>query len=282
METRPDCIPCLVRHTRELARENLPGHAQEPFFNAVMDRLSSFDRTNAPPLFAREMYDLLESMAGISDPYAEKKSFSNMRALELLPRLEEVISASADPLGTALRIAAAGNIIDFGIHDAPCMEIEETVRRSLETPFAVDATAELLKRLRQGATVLYIGDNAGEIVFDRLFIERIGPGRVTFAVRSAPIINDATILDARQAGLTEICDVVESGSPVSGTPLHLCTREFRERFSMADVVISKGQGNFETLSGSGREVFYLLMVKCPVIAAEIEAPMGSFIALKEG
>jgi damage-control phosphatase, subfamily I len=282
METRPDCIPCLVRHTRELARENLPEHAREPFFNAVMDRLAVFDPKNAPPLFAREMYDVLGAMAGITDPYAEKKAFSNRRAQELVPRLEHIISCSDDPLGTSLRIAAAGNVIDFGIHDAPCMEIEETVRQSLLAPFAVDFTAELRERLRGAERVLYIGDNAGEIVLDRLFIERIGRSCVTFAVRSAPIINDATLADARQAGLLEICTVVESGSRVSGTPLHCCNDAFRDLFFSSDVVISKGQGNFETLFGSGREVFYLLMVKCPVIAVEIGAPMGSFIALKEG
>lgn len=282
MRTRPECIPCLVRHTRELARDNLPGHAREPFFAAVMERLSAFDHSNAPPLFAREMYDVLKHMAGVIDPYAEKKDLSNRRALELVPRLEKLISSSEDPLDTAMRIAAAGNIIDFGIHDATCLEIEETVERSLHAPFAVDFTLELRERLATARSVLYIGDNAGEVVMDRLFIERIGGERVTFAVRSAPIINDATLVDARQAGLTKVCAVVESGSEVSGTPLHLCTDAFRELFFSSPLVISKGQGNFETLFGSGREVFHLLMVKCPVIAAEIPAPMGSFIALKEG
>lgn len=282
METGPECIPCLLRHARELARNNLPGPDREPFHQAVMDCLARFDRRMPPPLFAGEMYRVLERMAGIRDPYAQQKAFSNRRALELVPGLERLISSFPDPLEAGMRIAAAGNIIDFGIHDAPCLELEKTAERSLRAPFAVDSTAELFCRLRGGGSVLYIGDNAGEIVLDRLFIQVMRPARVVFAVRSAPIINDATLLDARQAGLTEVCEVVESGSRVSGTPLDLCTDEFRELFFSCDTVISKGQGNFETLFGSGREVFYLLMAKCPVIASRIGAPMGSFIALKEG
>lgn len=282
METGPECIPCLLRHTRDLARNNLPGPDREIFYEAVMDLLARFDRKNPPPLFAGEMYRVLERMAGIPDPYAEQKASSNRRALALVPTLEKVISSSSDPVEAAMRIAVAGNIVDFGVHDAPDCGLEETVERALRTPFAVDCTAELLPRLRGGGSVLYIGDNAGEIVLDRLFIQRISPARVTFAVRSAPIINDATLPDARQAGLTGVCEVVESGSPVSGTPLELCTEEFRELFFSCGTVISKGQGNFETLSGSGREVFHLLVAKCPVIASRTGAPLGSFIALKEG
>jgi len=282
METGPECIPCLLRHARDLARNNLPGPDREIFYMAVMDRLSRFDRKNPPPLFAGEMYRVLERMAGIPDPYAGQKDSSNRRALRLVSRLEKVISSFPDPVEAALRIAVAGNIVDFGVNDAPGCGLEETVDRALRSRFAVDCTAELLMRLRGEGSVLYIGDNAGEIVLDRLFIQRIRPSRVIFAVRSAPIINDATILDARQAGLTGVCTVVESGSPVSGTPLELCTEEFRELFFSSGIVISKGQGNFETLSGSGREVFHLLVAKCPVIASRTGAPMGSFIALKEG
>ncbi|HNY64985.1 MAG TPA: ARMT1-like domain-containing protein [Deltaproteobacteria bacterium] len=282
MQTRPDCIPCLVRHARELARDNLPEHDREPFFEAVMERLAAFDLENPPPLFARVMYDVLQGMSGTADPFARRKVESNRRALELVPRLEKMISDAPDPLDASLRMATAGNIIDFGIHDATCLRIEDTVHRALTTPFAIDSTPELGKRLREARSVLYIADNAGEIVLDMLFIRRIGPEKVTCAVRSAPIINDATLADARQAGLTELCRVVSSGSNVSGTPLGICTDGFRELFFSADVVISKGQGNFETLAWCGREVFYLLMVKCPVISAEVGVPLGSFVAPKRG
>ncbi len=279
MRTFPDCIPCLERHARELAAEHLPEGARGPFIKAVLRSIDAFDMNNPPPVFALLMYDMLRDMAGIYDPYAENKRLFNRKALDLYPRLKDIITGSSDPLDTGLRLAVAGNIIDFGTDAGHGIPIEETIARALHSRFAFDDRQLLFSRLQNAKTVLYIADNAGEIVFDRLFIEAIGPERVICAVRSAPIINDATIQDAEEAGLTDICRVMESGSRASGTLLDLCSPEFRSLFSSADLVISKGQGNFETLEGSGREIFHLLMVKCPVIAREIGAAMGSFIAL---
>ncbi len=271
-----------MKHAGELASENLPAHTRNAFISDIRDRIGRFDFDNPPPLFALEMYGVLKIMAGTDDPYAEHKALYNRKALALYPRFKEMVSGSADPLDAALRIAVAGNIIDFGIHDANDIRIEETVQASLGAVFFHDDTKELKERLKSLNSVLYIADNAGEIVMDKLFIEQIGPGRVTCAVRSAPIINDATKLDAEQAGLDSICTVIASGSKASGTPLGLCSDEFRSIFASADVVIAKGQGNFETLAPTGRDVFHLMMVKCPVISRETGAPLGSFLAMKKG
>ncbi len=282
MRTHHECIPCLVRHAHELAEENLPAHARDDFVTDIRNRIGRFDFDNPPPIFAMEMYGVLKRMTGTDDPYAEHKARYNRKALALYPLLEKMISGSADPLDTALRIAVAGNIIDFGVHDKSNIEIEETVQASLQAVFFLDHTEELKERLKRCRRVLYIADNAGEIVMDRLFIEQIGPKRVTCAVRSAPIINDATKLDAAQSGLDKVCTVIGSGSKASGTPLSLCNDEFGSIFVSSDVVIAKGQGNFETLTSTGRDVFHLLMAKCPVIARETGAPLGSFLAVKKG
>jgi len=181
-------------------------------------------------------------------------------------------------------MAVAGNIIDFGLGAHGCEEIavEDTIMNALDSPFAVNDIPELIERLGDAEHILYVADNAGEIVLDRIFIEHIGPDRVTCAVRSAPVINDATLTDAAQAGLDRLCRVIPSGSEAPGTPLSLCSEEFLECFAAADLVISKGQGNFETLDAPGREVFHLFMVKCPVVSQEVDVPMGSFMAMKRG
>lgn len=280
MQTYPECTPCLVRHAGELARDNLPNHARQAFMNEVMAAVDGFDRRKAPPFFAREMYDLLRRRSGIADPYAERKAHSNMMALDLVQKLRAAVEISADRLDTCLRFAVAGNIIDFGVDENHGPVVEETLERALSARFSADDASELRDRLGQARRVLYIADNAGEIVFDRLFIEEIGPGRVTCAVRSSPIINDATILDAAQAGLDRICRVIPSGSGVSGTPVELCSEEFTGLLASSDVVVSKGQGNFETLCDAGRDVFHLFMVKCPVISAEVGAPLGSFMVMR--
>ena len=282
MRTRLECISCLVRQAAGLAGGSLPARMQEPFMRRVLEGAARFDYACPPPMFTREIYRIFEDMDGEEDPFRERKISSNHEAASLVPRLREIIAARPDPLETALRIATAGNIIDFGIHDSRGIAVEETIMNALEAAFAINDIPELLARLRRAERILYVADNAGEIVLDRLFIEHIGPEKVTCAVRSAPIINDATLSDAAQAGLDKVCRVIPSGSDAPGTPLSLCTREFRECFRSADVVVSKGQGNYETIDSPGRGVFHLLMAKCRVVSLETGVPVGSFIAVKRG
>jgi uncharacterized protein with ATP-grasp and redox domains len=131
------------------------------------------------------------------------------------------------------------------------------------------------KRAASAADILYLADNAGEIVLDRLLIESLGPERVTVAVRGHPVINDATLEDARTAGLTDLVTVLANGSATPGTVLDGCSDEFRQRFERADLVISKGQGNYETLNEVARDIFFLFKVKCPVVAKMTRLPLGA-------
>ncbi|HOE72855.1 MAG TPA: ARMT1-like domain-containing protein [Deltaproteobacteria bacterium] len=281
MRTRLECIPCLMRQAAGLAGENLPERMQEPFIRRVLEDLVRFDFAGPPPMFTRGIYRLLKDMDGNDDPFEAQKALFNRQALMLYPGLKQLVESRPDPLEAALRIAVAGNVIDFGIHDPSGIAIEQTIANALNSTFAVNRIPALVEELESAQSVLYLADNAGEIVLDRLFIERIGPGRVTCALRSAPVINDATVADAIQAGLDKICRVVPSGSDAPGTPLELCSEEFRGLFRSADVVISKGQGNFETLDAPGRGVFHLMMAKCPVVAREVGVPLGSFIVAKK-
>jgi uncharacterized protein with ATP-grasp and redox domains len=282
MRTHLTCIACLVRQASSLAEESLDPRERERFMRRVLERAARFDYASPPPLFTREIYRILREIDGTGDPFGEKKDFYNRMALSLEPRLREIAVSRPRPLEAALRMAVAGNIIDFGVHGSHEIEVEDTILSALDAPFAVDHASELAERLERAGSVLYVADNAGEIVLDRLLIELIGPHRVTCAVRSAPVINDATLADARQVGLFGLCRVIASGSDAPGTPLELCSEEFLQCFEEADVVIAKGQGNYETLEAPGREIFHLMMVKCPVVSRDLGAPEGSFIIMERG
>ena len=182
----------------------------------------------------------------------------------------------------AVRFAIAGNIIDFGVHsEIDDAVIRDTLDRAVEAHISDHSLCEFKSAVELAADILYLGDNAGEIVFDRLLIEQLPCEKVTYAVRGKPIINDATFVDAQFAGITELVEVIDNGSDAPGTLLDDCSQEFRARFEEADLILSKGQGNYESLSDGTGNIVFLLMAKCPVIARDIGYDVGSFV-LKSG
>jgi uncharacterized protein with ATP-grasp and redox domains len=222
------------------------------------------------------------------DPFKEVKQRYNKIALGLYESLKKKIAQSEDPLETAARLAIAGNVIDFGIYSA--IDIEGTVERALGEPLSVDHTAAFKEAVKRAKDVLYLLDNAGEAVFDRLLIEElISQGKkVTAVVKAAPIINDCTMEDAREVGLAEVCEVVDNGSDAVGTILETTSEEFRKFYEGAGLVISKGQGNFETLldqrgtsSPLGdppkKEIYFLFQSKCGVVSRVLGLPEGSML-----
>ena len=158
-------------------------------------------------------------------------------------------------------------------YDIPKQEPDLVRRKELETK-TVD---ELHKQIREAKDILYLGDNAGEIVFDRLFIEQLPYQKLTYVVRGEPIINDVTIEDAREVDMCDLVEVIDNGSDAPGTILDNCSHEFQKRFAYSDLIIAKGQGNYETLSDVDQRIFFLLQVKCPVIARDIGCEVGSFV-----
>jgi hypothetical protein len=212
---------------------------------------------------------------GDSDPYQGVKVEGTRSALALYPHLKALVGASADPLDTAVRVSIAGNIIDFGVRD-DVPDLWATVERVLKAPLAVDHLAALRSALATADHVLFLADNAGETVFDRVLIETLEPP-VLYAVKGGPVLNDATRQDALAAGLATCSTVVENGSRAPGTVLELCSTQFRDTFAGAPLIIAKGQANYETLSEAGPRVFCLLQVKCPVIADDVGTPVGSAV-----
>jgi hypothetical protein len=245
----------------------------------VLGWTARMDLAAPPPAMGQRIHRHLRQISGNSDPYRQAKRRQNRLALGMLPALREKIRRAPDPLDRALRLAAAGNVIDLGVGAALDLEaVGRTIEGSLEWPLDYDRR-RLGAMLRSAKSILYLADNAGEIVFDRLLIEQLPRGKVTLAVRGGPVINDATLDDARQAGLMKVCRVIDNGSDAPGTILGDCSPGFRREFSRAGLVISKGQGNYETLSRSARDIIFLFQAKCPVVAEKVGRPLGSRLCL---
>lgn len=279
MLTTIDCIPCLVRQTIDVARMVTGDEAVRcRILSRVLVMLSGTDRSLTPPEMTAEIYGVIEELAGPCDPYEEIKQRYNMLALGMLPALRERVNRSPDPFDAAVRLALAGNVIDFGA--ARSVEpdaLEPTVERSLVDPVHGMTTADARSAVDAAGSILYVGDNAGEIVFDLLLVELIGPARVVYAVRGGPVINDVTIDDAREVGMTDLVQVIDTGSAIPGAPPHRCGPAFGEALERADLVIAKGQGNYETLSDISRPVLFLLRAKCPVVARHIGVEQGTMV-----
>lgn len=278
MKTTLDCIPCLVRQAAEaLEMTGCDGPRQEALLRRLLLAIAAADWAVAPVLIAQRVQRMIGGETGDSDPYRKLKERMNRTALDLLPELADAIGRQPDPREAVLRLAIAGNLLDAGakVRLAP-EDLSARLKGIWSLPLA-GSPAELFRAAGEARKILYLADNAGEIVFDRLLVEVLPAGRITVAVRGAPIINDATREDALQAGLPAVARVIDNGSDAPGTVLEECSAEFRSQFESADLIIAKGQGNYETLSDTRKRIFFLLTVKCPLIAAAVGAPVGTLV-----
>ena len=283
MQTAFDCIPCFIRQALDAVRMVTDNRSvQQQVLHGVLWRLSQTSLQQSPLVTAQYIHRLVRELAGDADPYRQAKEQSNALALELYPQLEAMVHRSDDAMETALRLAIAGNVIDLGVcSHVDRQHVQNAITHALTSPLNGEV-AEFSKAVAQARSILYLADNAGEIVFDRLLIEQMPLDRVTVAVRGRPVLNDATRVDAEAAGLTELVEVIDNGSDAPGTLLSDCSETFRQRFDGADMVIAKGQGNYESLSDVGRDVFFAFKVKCPVIAAELGCPVGATVVRRTG
>ena len=269
MQTTLDCLPCLLKqalYTAQLATDD-PA-VQKEIMTKVSRVLPKLDFALSPPENAVAIYTMIAEISGCEDPYKDLKENSNTLALRLRPEIQQQITASDDPLLTALRFSIAGNIIDYGAHHD--FDFSQTIAECLRTELTIDHYAQLVEDIHFAGNILYLADNCGEVVFDGLVIEQLGKP-VTLAVKEKPIINDATSTDARDCGLDQYCQIISNGTNCPGTPLKNCSKEFQEAFKRADLIVSKGQGNFETLSDTQAPLYFLLTIKCPVVARHVAA-----------
>ncbi|MDF7823180.1 ARMT1-like domain-containing protein [Pontiellaceae bacterium B12227] len=278
MKVYNECIPCFARQGAEAARAYAPDdpELQQEVLRTVLRIAAEGDYRKSPPEIAVEYFRAIVKLTGVADPHAEAKRKSNEEVLALLPQLRKQIEDSIEPLETAVRMAIAGNIIDFGTpHGQKDNGLLDVIAHAVESDICMDSFAAFRQRADEAKLILYLGDNCGEAMLDRLLIEQLPREKVVFAVRGKPILNDITPVEVPMTGIDQLCRVVDNGHDAPGTMVAECSAEFREVFDEADMIISKGQGNFETLQDCGREVFFLMKVKCEVVAMETGQPLGS-------
>jgi damage-control phosphatase, subfamily I len=277
-----DCIPCFVRQALDSARLVTDDErVHEQVVREVLHLAENLDMRLSPPEIGQEIHRLIRKLTGNNDPYRELKQKFNNLALSMCVELEEDVRKSEDPMEAAVRLAIAGNIIDLGVKTSIAeSDIKKVIRDCLKADFDNQPLEDFRNAVNHACKILYLADNAGEIVFDRLLIEQLPTEKVMVVVKGKPVINDATMEDADFTGLKEIVEVVDNGSDGPGTILESCSQDFRQCFDRADLIIAKGQGNYETLSDIDKNIFFVLKAKCPVIARDLGCEVGEMILQK--
>lgn len=283
MKTSVDCLSCFMDQTLRVARISSTDETVHlAATRAVAALLPQMEMSLTPPENAVAVYAAIARVTGCADPYLAIKKASNDQVLAILPDLLREVEKSELPLLSALRLAIAANIIDYGA--MRIFDVDAALARARTMTLVIDASRQLFERVcrlsGKKAKVLYLADNCGEIVYDSLVIRcfvELGL-EVTVAVKERPIINDALLADAMACGLDHYARIITNGTACPGTPLASCSAEFLQAFREADLVLSKGQGNFETLSEavseSDAEIFFLLTVKCPVVGGHLARLTG--------
>ena len=275
MRTYLDCIPCFFNQALRAGRI---ATSDENKLKKLLDEIGTMLREipleSTPPETGMLIYQKVREITGNFDPYREIKRECTEKTLALYPSLKDKVEKSDDKLLTAIRIAIAGNVIDFGVNKK--FDIEEEIDKVLKKDFAICNYDKFREYLDKTDEILYIGDNAGESVFDRILID-VMKKPVTYAVRDMPVINDVTYEDAVHAGIDKVATIISSGTSAPGTVLETCNEEFRDIYENSGFVISKGQGNYEGLSNEKRPVFFLLKAKCWVIANDIGVNEGDIV-----
>ncbi len=275
MKTYLECIPCFMQQALRAGRMTAKNDEQvKLILDKVSDLVPNFSLEQTPAEYGAEVYRIIKEITGVADPYKQIKEDSINEASALYPDLKQIINESDNRLLTAVRIAIAGNIIDFGVNET--FNLIEDVEQILTQDFAISDFNYFKSAVKNAETILYIGDNAGESVFDKLLIEEMGK-KTFYAVREIPIINDSTYEDAVNSGLSDVATIFSSGVKAPGTILNQCNDEFLDLFKSADLVISKGQGNYEGLSDVKRPLFFLLKAKCEVIAEDLGVKKNDII-----
>ncbi len=280
MRSSLDCIPCFVRQALEAGRQI--SHDDELIADAlrnILRSISDFDIRLSPPEMGQQIHRILRQEVGCDDPYLQIKKNSTRIALSIVPEVRKQLELSEKPFEVAVRFAIAGNILDFALASA---WDDATIRASFEKagrhPVDTKMICQLKQQLDKAENVLILADNAGETVFDRLLIEQLPEHLdITYAVKGSAVINDAIEADAIDAGINGIATIINNGTDAPGTLLSQCSEAFIEYFNSVDIIIAKGQANFETLNTADREIYFLTQIKCPVIATYYGYQTGDWI-----
>ncbi|MCX6144845.1 MAG: ARMT1-like domain-containing protein [Ignavibacteriales bacterium] len=275
MHLEPGCIPCIVNQAycaaRLFAAEDKA--VQRNILEDVCRLVLTMDGKYPSPYYSTSIQSTLEKHIGRTNLYGEIKEHNRKRVEGYLQRLETMLDAALDRLGMAIRIAIMGNTIDLAAN--PNFDLDDEMNALNSSNIVLDFLPEFKEDVKRAETILYIADNYEEALFDKFLLRELSSKKLLFAVRSAPIYNDITYEDAINLGIDDICPVIESGSTIAGTDLGRSTPVFKQAFHNADLVIAKGQGNFETLMSVERSIYFFFKVKCEVISRRCGFAIGT-------
>lgn len=287
MKLQSECVSCIIAQVENVT--DMLSLSQRKRQAAMDDTHAYLARANyegCTPESMGELWQILLNHVGDRDPYAAIKSLCNQEAMKMLPATREKVSRANDPFSVALKYAIAGNLIDYGLaHPVSIEEQNAQIDAIAHTAFSKDDSGKLLLAMARAKTMLYLGDNAGEIVFDRLLIEQIRQRfadlDISFVVKGSAVLNDVIRTDADEVGMREVARVIDNGDASPGTVLPRTSEAFQKAFFEADVILSKGQGNFESLSGVKKEnLFFLFTAKCDTVCAEAGVPKLSIVCME--
>ena len=279
MNTTLDCIPCFLRQGLEAARSvSEDARLHEQIVREMLRLTADLDFARPPPSLAQVLHRRLRELTGVADAYQPAKTRFNRLAMEALPDLGVMVrGAGSAPRRGKVRCRRQRNR-----HGDLLNIADDEVRTALRgSPAEVvhPRWEQFRQTVARAKDILYLADNAGEIAVDRLAIQELGPERVTVAVRGGPVLNDATVTDAREVRMYDLAEVIDNGSDAPGTILGDCSESFRRRFERAHLIIAKGQGNFETLCSTGKNIAFWFKVKCPFVSRLVGLPLGSHVLL---
>ncbi len=285
MKTYLDCVPCIIRQIINTLR--ISGCSDEIGRKVIFElikKLENIDYNRSPAANSDIAYIIFRNVTGIKDPYYDLKRRYNRRALEIYPELEKAVESAEDRLYLAAKAAVIGNVIDFGINaeEASTIDFNRIAEDLSKIHFSVDVYDEFKESLKDSTNILYIADNAGEIVFDKIFVKELVRlnKKVVLAVKSNPIINDATMEDAVEANFNNLARVIETGNGSIGVNMDYSSDTFLEEFKKADLIIGKGHGNFETLNDNKANIFFLLKAKCDIVANELGVRCSDIVFIR--
>jgi uncharacterized protein with ATP-grasp and redox domains len=279
MNLKPDCLSCLLNQSLRVTKNlNLDEKTSNKMMQVASASISTYSEVS-PPVAAADLYPKLGALVGNEDVYKELKALSTQEAMKLLPKVEKEVENVSD----AIKSAVAGNVIDFATPNH--FDLTEEFEKVFDTDFSIDDELLFFEKLEEAKSFMIIGDNVGEHVFDKLLLEELFKSypklKLYYAVRGVPIINDVTLVEAKEIGIDKICNLVDSGVNTPGLAYDHASEEFMELYNSIDLIVAKGMGNYECLEGVKDErIFHLFKVKCDVVANDVDAKFGSLIFMQ--
>lgn len=283
MNLKSECLSCLLNQSLRVAKNlNLDEATSKKMLQVASASIANYGEVS-PPVAAADLYPKLGRVIANDDVYKELKVVSTQEALQLLPQVEEKIGDVSNALKGAIKAAVAGNVIDFATPNH--FDLSTEFEKVFDTPFSIDDEAFFLEHLSKVNSLMIIGDNVGEHVFDKLLLETLAKSypklELYYAVRGKPIINDVTLFEAEDIGIDKVAQIVDSGVDTAGLAYNHASTKFMNLYRSMDLIIAKGMGNYECLEAVADErIFHLFKVKCEVVSKEVGAKLGALVFLQ--